>query len=164
MSAFIVILGTIAYLQAGYFLGRIGWSVWKRRDNLSFRSYLFFPSSHLRRRVGAGTMSLFQGVNPEEGAYRAAMLLFWPVAAVLSLAVVAVTLPGWMASRPERIRAANVRKLHLLETQNRALDAYIRRLETGDVTTHAAPVTRIVEISDDEGEEEETAAARRTAG
>lgn len=150
----ISLIVAFAYLQIGFQLGRVGWRVWERKDNLSLGSFLLFPVSHANCKVGNGTMSLFQGVHPAQGTYRAAMTLFWPIAALFNGVAVALLGPGWLASLPTRRRDAAARRLEILMAQNRAWDAEIARLESDDdkSATRSRIATETVTDDDAEGD------------
>jgi hypothetical protein len=151
--AFSLVLATIVYLQIGFQAGRVGWNAWKRRDGISTASFLLFPVSHARRKVGVGSIAILAGINPEAGAYRTAMTLLWPIVLLHNAVAWALLAPGWIAARPERRRAETMRKVALLEAQSRAWDAEITRLETGGVPRPKSRIaTDDVAAADDDAE------------
>ena len=100
MLAVLIILGAVAYLQAGYQIGRASIDVWNADDNASTKSFLLFPTSHIRGNVGGG--DCFYTECNDTGGYLCVMAVAWPIKVVWNAAALAMLAPAKIS----RLRAA----------------------------------------------------------
>lgn len=90
-----LILASVAYLQAGYQMGRASADVWDEKDNASTKSFLLFPTSHMRGTVGHGSCLYSQcGTREDEQLYLVGMALGWPIKLAWNAAAVAFLGPA----------------------------------------------------------------------
>lgn len=96
ITALLVILGVICYLHVGYHLGDIGVKTWLAKDQDSLRSFLLFPVSHHKKRVGVvgdkalapvGQFDLENKKKDSTGptGYKIWMTLIWPLKFLINL-------------------------------------------------------------------------------
>lgn len=126
------LLFTFLYVQTGFQLGKKGAKVWKKGDNDSNESFLFFPVSHARGKVGEPDMPFMRGINDSESFFRTLTTLGWPVWAVWNLLVIGGLLgPDKVIRRLTGEKKADRYKAleaAILKDEKR-VDKVIRRLE-----------------------------------
>lgn len=116
-----ILLLSILYVQIGYQLSKQGWKAWKRKEQSSVRSLLFFPVHRTRRLVGK--TGFFATRRDDEIMYKAYMTLGWPLDMAWNLASLAAFVgPDMAISRllkgkepPALKRGRLVREIEQLE-------------------------------------------------
>lgn len=126
------------YVQIGYQLGKFGWEAWYWKSR-GVASFFVFPISWHRDKVGVTEWApVLAGINPPEGAYRAAVLVLWPFLMLWNLTVVvAFLVPSQLIARlggkkNARVAADIERKMQAAEEENRRLDKEIWATENED--------------------------------
>lgn len=85
-------VGGLGYLHVGWRLGETGLERWLDHDNESLASFILFPVSHARERVGKKDINILSNLNiwdskndGDRSLYKGAMAVLWPVKMLLNL-------------------------------------------------------------------------------
>lgn len=126
------VLFTLIYVQTGYQLGKKAGKVWKEGDSESLESFLFFPVSHARGKVGDPDAPLVGPIHEGDVLYRTLITLGWPVMAAWNLLLIGGLLgPDKVIRRltgqhkADRFKALESR----LIKEEKKVDRVIRKLE-----------------------------------
>ena len=123
LTALLVVLGIIGYLHVGFHLGDISLKTWLAKDNDSVRSFLLFPVSHHKKRVGErgdDSLAFIGGLDLEDktkdsfggSGYTFLMTFIWPLKLLFNIP--AITLYGaidGVGAAVRAIREANAKAL-----------------------------------------------------
>lgn len=127
----LTLLFAILYVQTGFQLGKKAEKTWKKGDSTSLSSFLLFPVSHARGKVGDADIPMMGGINGGEAFYRALMTLGWPIFLAWNALVISVLGPDKVIRRLSGEHKADRYKAleaSLLKEEER-VDKVIRRLE-----------------------------------
>ncbi|HTK04774.1 MAG TPA: hypothetical protein VL500_04265 [Candidatus Eisenbacteria bacterium] len=129
----LTLLFALLYVQTGFQLGKKAEKTWKKGDSESLASFLLFPVSHARGKVGDASMPMMGGINGGETFYRTLMTLGWPVFLAWNALVISVLGPDKVVRRltgehkADRYKALEA---SILKEEQR-VDKVIRKLEAG---------------------------------
>ena len=127
----LTLLFALVYVQTGFQLGKKAEKTWKKGDSTSLASFLLFPVSHARGKVGDADMPGMGGINGGETFYRTLMTLGWPLFLAWNALVISVLGPDKVIRRLTGEQKADRYKAleaSILKDEKR-VDKVIRKLE-----------------------------------
>lgn len=94
ITAALITLGVVGYLNIGYWWGRASWKVWHKKER-SFAGLLCFPVSYARNKVGEDWNGHKDGLEPVIAAYESdggcagdyagSLMCVWPLKMAFNL-------------------------------------------------------------------------------
>lgn len=98
VSILIIVCSLLLYLRIGTAIARQSWRAWFDDEERSWRSFLFFPVSHVADSLGDGAPVNFLALSSNAGwriRYLACIALLWPIKVAWNLAVCLVVGVPW---------------------------------------------------------------------
>lgn len=128
------LLMTFLYVQTGFQLGKKAAKTWKKGDSKSLESFLLFPVSHARGKVGKDRLPFTAGIGSSaEATFRTLVTLGWPVmAAWNALLVLGLLGPDKVIHRLTAGPPTFKERIKAIRAEERKVDRVIRQLEAGD--------------------------------
>jgi len=127
----LTLLFALVYVQVGFQLGKKAEKTWKKGDSDTLASFLLFPVSHSRGKVGAPDMPCMSGINGGETFYRTLMTMGWPLFLAWNALVISVLGPDKIIKRLTRGPTPYEELEARLLKEEKKVDRVIRRLEAG---------------------------------
>lgn len=84
LTAFLITLGAVSYLNIGYWWGRLSWKVWQKGQR-SFAGLLCFPGSYILNEIGDNSTSSLVGWCDKSEAYTKSLAFAWPIKMLINI-------------------------------------------------------------------------------